>query len=695
MPPKKRPSSTTLKKKKTNNLDNGSGTGVGTAQGSVAQRKPLVKINKTMLGRFAPKGLENMVASNVSKEIFTIESRDKSYHSVIWKDSQGPKLFMTLQKNNGTESSENILSDLQQVAAKDNQDIFSQNNPIPGIIIIDTEVENKEAAQNLVRQVLLDYNAENFDNKTYQISKVEETRLPGDTVGLTFSITETTGLQEQGQDENSDTDPDEIIIQARNPRQINDETEEVEPLTFNIGADESERSEEDENRQTQQLPPIISVDAFKRKMPGGLIRSSEYKAIIKSLETYHSIKSEYAKRLTREGDSDALYKEYHQKLLDTAHQLEINNNKYLENRSQKPDKRQAVKDLSDQILTLNDSNTTRELENIRNIIPDQNQLASPLQKFNTDTASEVFLATTKGDIEGSGTNRGFAKKSIKQFDNENDTTINLGFPSGTERPNIGKVLQAPNLIARQVTSYKVAKELGMIIVAPEIFSTDTDGTTIGITAEVKSTQVMKNVVDNGTQLQEHTRFDFSKPKTQKELSDLQLLDAITGQMDRHLGNIFIDKTTGAVATIDQDMSFPVGDRPFSETENTLFNQFETQNGKLVYKQEFVDANTSEKILSISDDQLRNVLKGNAKDPEHLDDEAINHAITRFKAVKEQLQKLKDQNKLIKTWDDNTYHDSLTKGRETFLNRTVHNNYIVRAVDKFNEAATNPAKRQAL
>ncbi len=694
MPPKKRPSST-LKKKKQSNFDTNSGTGLAVAERNVSAKKPLVKINKTMLGRFAPKGLEKMVASNVSREIFTIEARDKSYHSVIWKDSQGPKLFLTLDETNGTESSENILSDLQQVAAKDNQDIFSQNNPIPSTIIIDTEVENKEAAQNLVRQVLLDYNAENFDKLPFEISNIQETRLPGDTVGLTFSITEKTGLQEQGQDENSDTDPDEIIIQSRNFRETDDEDQEVEPLTFHVGADESERSQEDEHRQIQQLPPLISVDAFKRKMPGGLIRSSEYKAIIKSLETYHKTKSEYAKRLANEGDSDALYKEYHQKLLDTAHQLEINNNKYLENRSQKPDKRQAVKDLSDQILTLNDSNTTRELDNIRNIIPDQHRLANPLQKFNTDTASEVFLATTNGNIEGSGTNRGFAKKAIKQFDNENDTTINLGFPSGTERPNIGKVLQAPNLIARQVTSYKVAKELGMIIVAPEIFSTDTDGTTIGITAEVKSTQVMKNVVDNGTKLQEHTRFDFSKPKTQKELSDLQLLDAITGQMDRHLGNIFIDKTTGAVATIDQDMSFPVGDRPFSETENTLFNQFETQNGKLVYKQEFVDANTAEKILSISDDQLRNVLKGNAKDPEHLDDEAINHAITRFKAVKEQLQKLKDQNKLIKTWDDNTYHDSLTKGREIDRGRTIHNNYISRALDKFNDAATNPAKRQAL
>ena len=53
--------------------------------------------------------------------------------------------------------------------------------------------------------------------------------------------------------------------------------------------------------------------------------------------------------------------------------------------------------------------------------------------------------------------------------------------------------------------------------------------------------------------------DYSNPDVKRELTKLQLLDALTGQSDRHYGNYFIhvDKTTGAgrVTGIDNDMSF--------------------------------------------------------------------------------------------------------------------------------------------
>jgi hypothetical protein len=52
--------------------------------------------------------------------------------------------------------------------------------------------------------------------------------------------------------------------------------------------------------------------------------------------------------------------------------------------------------------------------------------------------------------------------------------------------------------------------------------------------------------------------DFRSPRIQKGLSDLQLFDAITGQLDRHGGNIFIDPQTGQVSGIDDDKSFGEG-----------------------------------------------------------------------------------------------------------------------------------------
>ncbi len=57
---------------------------------------------------------------------------------------------------------------------------------------------------------------------------------------------------------------------------------------------------------------------------------------------------------------------------------------------------------------------------------------------------------------------------------------------------------------------------------------------------------------------EHNRdggFDFENPVTQKEFADLQLIDYLTGQTDRHPGNIYVDSETGEVTGIDNDQAF--------------------------------------------------------------------------------------------------------------------------------------------
>lgn len=51
----------------------------------------------------------------------------------------------------------------------------------------------------------------------------------------------------------------------------------------------------------------------------------------------------------------------------------------------------------------------------------------------------------------------------------------------------------------------------------------------------------------------YMRHDFSNPATQKDLANLQLQDSITGQHDRHGGNIRIDDSTGRAKGYDSDM----------------------------------------------------------------------------------------------------------------------------------------------
>ncbi|HEX2980294.1 MAG TPA: DUF4157 domain-containing protein [Anaerolineaceae bacterium] len=55
---------------------------------------------------------------------------------------------------------------------------------------------------------------------------------------------------------------------------------------------------------------------------------------------------------------------------------------------------------------------------------------------------------------------------------------------------------------------------------------------------------------SGTQFNTH---DFTRPQTQQDLANLQLQDAITGQNDRHGGNIRIDPATGRAKGYDNDL----------------------------------------------------------------------------------------------------------------------------------------------
>ena len=116
---------------------------------------------------------------------------------------------------------------------------------------------------------------------------------------------------------------------------------------------------------------------------------------------------------------------------------------------------------------------------------------------------------------------------------------------------------------------------------PQIVSADTDGSVLGITGKAEGKQVMrnqkvplivrgddggpKNNIEDTAQI--YTHINLKDKRIQKNLSDLQLMDALTGQLDRHLGNIFIDSKTGKVTGIDNDMAFALG-KTVNNTNNT-------------------------------------------------------------------------------------------------------------------------------
>jgi hypothetical protein len=379
----------------------------------------------------------------------------------------------------------------------------------------------------------------------------------------------------------------------------------------------------------------------------------------------------------------------------------------------------TVKALVDQV-----SDPEQNLQRIKDIsrrvwnVEYNQQLAIPLKLLNTGTASEVFLTETNGQIGNSISRFGYAKKAVPKGVPPNPTTENLGILQGESLEGGMVLLNPPKLIARQVLSYRLNRKLGFNVIAVESFSTDTDGKTIGITAKANGKQLMKSQsvpafsypilnteggidkIEVADALQIHAHIDFSRAEIQKNLSDLQLIDAITGQMDRHLGNIFIDEATGQVIGIDNDMAFPI-DKLLPLTDNTL-ELFARVDGRLVYLPSQIDRDSAQRILDLTEEDLIDLLKGNDGDPERLnqdvDQAAIEHALTRLRAIKERIVELRDAGRLIGDqiqWGDITYDDTIENGTSQIGGKVVEHNYLARSVFAFEKAGdpSNPARRQ--
>ena len=102
--------------------------------------------------------------------------------------------------------------------------------------------------------------------------------------------------------------------------------------------------------------------------------------------------------------------------------------------------------------------------------------------------------------------------------------------------------------ARSVASSRMDQWLGFDVLAHEHFY-ENGKDPGGISEKVR-----------GVPMHKAKNVDYSNAVTQKGLADMQLLDAISGQHDRHPGNIFIDPATGRVKGIDNEMAFGAADQ---------------------------------------------------------------------------------------------------------------------------------------
>jgi hypothetical protein len=135
------------------------------------------------------------------------------------------------------------------------------------------------------------------------------------------------------------------------------------------------------------------------------------------------------------------------------------------------------------------------------------------------------------------------------------------------------------------------------------------------------------------------KMSLEDPALLRMLSRLQLIDAIAGQTDRHLGNYFIEKDPNgkviAVTGIDNDNAFG--------KNLTNLNRYDKFPGLSKY----VDERLAATIIALDPADLRHALFGLL-----LPDE-IDQTVRRFNALKVYLTDLRDRGKLLKPndWED--------------------------------------------
>jgi hypothetical protein len=145
--------------------------------------------------------------------------------------------------------------------------------------------------------------------------------------------------------------------------------------------------------------------------------------------------------------------------------------------------------------------------------------------------------------------------------------------------------------------------------------------------------------------------DLSNPRTQKEMNDLQWVDSLTGQVDRHGGNIFVDPATGAVKGIDNDAAF--GSTKASADPNKITAQGKNPADRVMGSHNkgmptLIDAATAASIRALSEEDLRKRITPLLAPAE------VENTIARLQAVKQRLKFLELAGSVVGGGEDQTH-----------------------------------------
>ncbi len=213
------------------------------------------------------------------------------------------------------------------------------------------------------------------------------------------------------------------------------------------------------------------------------------------------------------------------------------------------------------------------------------------------------------------------------------------------------------LLARAVASKELDKVVGINVIAEEKFGVDAAGKPIGVSVQCDGQGLTSRYEGKDTFL----AVDLKDPAIQRGLSDLEAVDYLSGQIDRHAGNIFVDPTTKQVTGIDNDLAFPEVDR-----EAMLQNSALAQQKAVVGMPRMMHQETADKILATKPEDLRQALE-TMECPDgvgRMSQKAIDGAVGRLEALQTELKKEDSSIKVVTQFDEHTYQEAVDAQAQT-------------------------------
>ena len=263
-----------------------------------------------------------------------------------------------------------------------------------------------------------------------------------------------------------------------------------------------------------------------------------------------------------------------------------------------------------------------------------------------------MIDATAGSIGVGGETQGFGKVHAPKLTKKAAMASERLFPyTSKELRNDLYIGGDRGLIHRQVLSYEADKFLGLNSVSQEKYAKDANLGLMGVSMQADGVGVLSK---NGL-----LDADYTDPRIQRGLSDLGVSDFITGQMDRHPGNIFIDPVTGKVTGIDNDLSFPEVD-PL-----TVMGEAEDRVNTMP---DIIHQETADKIINTDPEEFRKLLKQSPPKggPQKLSDVAIDGAVNRLVALQNELNNPTGKVTVVQQFNRQTYDLAIQHQDASFI-----------------------------